>query len=174
MRTGLFNIFVLGALFCLWSCEKENPIEKQEERIEAYIKARMNRKPSLKLSQNGSVYYLYEPGDTTIAVATGDSIYFYYAGTLVSDTSKYFDTNSRELANMKVNMPPEKFVPVKVIAGNNNLLPGLSGGLNMVHLNDFGEIIFNSDLGFGEAGNGVVPPFSPLIFKVKIIEIKKN
>jgi FKBP-type peptidyl-prolyl cis-trans isomerase len=159
----------------LWSCEKENPIEKQEEKIETYIKAKMSRNPALKFSQNNSVYYLYEPGDTTISVSAGDSIYFYYAGTLVSDTSKYFDTNEQERANaLKLDMPPEKFEPVKVIAANNNLLPGLSAGLNMTHLNDRGEIIFNSDMGFGEKGNGIVPPLSPLIFKVRVIEIKKN
>jgi FKBP-type peptidyl-prolyl cis-trans isomerase len=61
-----------------------------------------------------------------------------------------------------------------VIAGNNNLLSGLSAGLMMAHLGDNGEIIFNSDMGFGKKGNGVVPPLSPLIFKVIIIRIRKN
>jgi FKBP-type peptidyl-prolyl cis-trans isomerase len=160
---------------CLWSCERENPVEKQEERIEAYIKAKMSKNPALKLSQNNNVYYLYEPGDTTISASEGDSVYFYYAATLVTDTLKYFDTNDRALANaLKLNMPSEKFEPVKVIVGNNNLLPGLSTGLNMVHFNDFGEIIFNSDMGFGKKGNGIVPPLSPLIFKVVIVAVKKN
>jgi FKBP-type peptidyl-prolyl cis-trans isomerase len=135
----------------------------------------MNKNPAMKLSQNGSVYYLYNPGDMDVTVAAGDSIYFYYAGTLVNDTSRYFDTNDRALANaLKLDMTSEKFEPVKVVAGNNNLLPGLNIGLNMTHLNDNGEIIFNSDLGFGDRGIGIVPPLSPLIFKVYIERIKKN
>ncbi|MDR2383326.1 MAG: FKBP-type peptidyl-prolyl cis-trans isomerase [Prevotellaceae bacterium] len=175
MRNRLFVLFMLFALPWMWSCEKENPIEKQEERIETYIKTKMSRNPALKLSQNGDVYYLYTPGDTTVTVSTGDSVYFYYAGTLVNDTLKYFDTNDEALANaLKLDFAPEKFEPLKVVAGNNNLLPGLNIGLNMSHLNDNGEIIFNSDLGFGEKGVGVVPPFSPLIFKVFIIQIKKK
>jgi FKBP-type peptidyl-prolyl cis-trans isomerase len=44
----------------------------------------------------------------------------------------------------------------------------------MTHPGDLGEIIFNSDLGFGDRSNGIVPPLSPLIFKVAIVRIKKN
>jgi FKBP-type peptidyl-prolyl cis-trans isomerase len=175
MRNRLFVIFTLFALPLTWSCEREDPVEKQEEKIGTYISTKMNKNPALKLSQSGSVYYLYTPGDTTVTVSTGDSIYFYYAGTLVNDTLRYFDTNYEPLANaLNLDMPLEKFEPLKVIAGDNNLLPGLSAGLNMVHLNDNGEIIFNSDMGFGKKGNGIVPPLSPLIFKVFIIQIKKN
>jgi FKBP-type peptidyl-prolyl cis-trans isomerase 2 len=135
----------------------------------------MNKNPTMKLSQDGGVYYLYEPGDMTVKVEAGDSIYFYYAATLVYDTLRYFDTNDRALANaLKLDMSSAKFEPLKVVAGNNNLLPGLNIGLNMTHLNDNGEIIFNSDMGFGEQGIGIVPPLSPLIFKVFIVQIKKN
>jgi FKBP-type peptidyl-prolyl cis-trans isomerase len=176
MRNRLFGLFVFFILFGLpSSCEKENPIEKQEERIEAYIKAKMNKNPALQLSHRDGVYYLYTPGNTAISVETGDSVYFYYAGTLVADTMRYFDTNDIELAKaLKLTVESRQFEPVKVIAGNNNLLPGLSAGLTMTHLGDNGEIIFNSDLGYGKASIGVVPPLSPLIFKIFVFGIKKN
>jgi FKBP-type peptidyl-prolyl cis-trans isomerase len=168
-------LFVLFALPWTSSCEKENPVEKQEEKIEAYIKTKMSRNPALKLSHEKNVYYLYEPGDTTVSVSAGDLISFYYAGTLLNDTSRYFDTNYEALANaLKLDMTSEKFEPIEAVAGNNSLLPGLSTGLDMVHSGDAGEIIFNSDMGFGEKGNGLVPPFSPLIFKIVIVGIQKN
>jgi FKBP-type peptidyl-prolyl cis-trans isomerase len=175
MRTRLFIPFVLFVSTLLWSCEKENPIEKQEERIETYIKAKMSKNPALQLAQDGNVYYLYTPGDTAVKISAGDSISFYYAGTLVTDTLRYFDTNYPTLADaLGLDMASEKFEPVKVVAGNNKLLPGLSRGLNMAHLDDVGEIIFNSDMGYGETGNGIIPPLSPLLFKVFIVRIKKN
>ncbi|MDR1584460.1 MAG: FKBP-type peptidyl-prolyl cis-trans isomerase [Prevotellaceae bacterium] len=175
MRNRLFRLFVLFVLCGLASCEKEDPVEKQAEKIEAYIKAKMNKNPTLKLSLQNGVYYLYEPGDTTISATAGDSVYFYYAGTLVTDTLKYFDTNYRELARaLKLNIEFRQFEPVGVIVGNNNLLPGLSIGLNMTHLYDSGEIIFNSDMGFGEKSNGIVPPLSALIFKISIYRISKK
>jgi FKBP-type peptidyl-prolyl cis-trans isomerase len=158
------------------ACEKENPVEKQEERIETYIRTKMNRNPNLKLSRDSGVSYLYAQGDASVSVSAGDSIYFYYIGTLVTDTLKYFDTNYRELAEaLKLNTESRKFDPVGAIVGNNSLLPGLSTGLKMVHFgDDSGEIIFNSDMGFGKNGNGVVPPLSPLIFKIFIVRLKKN
>jgi FKBP-type peptidyl-prolyl cis-trans isomerase len=175
MRNCLFILFVLFVPLWLSSCEKEDPIEKQEEKIESYIKTKMSRNPALKLSRENSVYYLYMPGDTTVNVSTGDLISFYYAGTLLNDTLRYFDTNYETLANaLKLNTTSDKFEPIETVAGNNNLLPGLSTGLNMVHSGDAGEIIFNSDMGFGEKGNGIVPPFSPLIFKIEIVGIQKN
>jgi FKBP-type peptidyl-prolyl cis-trans isomerase len=175
MRTRLFILPVLFAALWMLSCERENPVEKQEERIETYIKTKMSRNPGMKLSQGDHVYYLYTPGDTAISVSPGDSVYFYYAGTLVTDTLRYFDTNDKALAEaLRLSTESRTFAPVGVIAGNNNLLPGLSAGLMMAHLGDNGEIIFNSDMGFGKKGNGVVPPLSPLIFKVIIIRIRKN
>jgi FKBP-type peptidyl-prolyl cis-trans isomerase len=160
---------------CLSSCEKENPVEKQEERIEALIKTKMNRNPGLKLARSNNVYYLYTPGDTEINVSKGDSVFFYYAGTLVTDTLRYFDTNDRALAKaLKLSTEYKNFDPIGVVVGNNNLLPGLDLGLEMVHLGDDGEIIFNSDLGLGEIGNGIVPPLSALVYKVFIVKIKKN
>ncbi|MDR1886750.1 MAG: hypothetical protein LBQ70_02435, partial [Prevotellaceae bacterium] len=72
---------ILYCLFVLLSCERENPVEKQEERIESYIRTKMSKNPGLKLSQDDRVFYLYEPGDTATGVAAGDSVYFYYAGT---------------------------------------------------------------------------------------------
>jgi FKBP-type peptidyl-prolyl cis-trans isomerase len=175
MNYRLLPLFALLVVFGLSSCNKENPIEKQEEKIETYIKAKRSKNPNMKLSNDGDVYYLYEPGDTTISVSAGDSVYFYYAGTLVTDTMKYFDTNDKALADaLKLNTESRTFGPLGVIVGNNNLLTGLSIGLNMTHLGDRGEIIFNSDKGFGDKANGIIPPLSPLIFKVVITRIRRN
>jgi FKBP-type peptidyl-prolyl cis-trans isomerase len=168
---GYYKILILCSLLSLFvSCEKDNPIEKQEERIESYLKTKMTKNPALKLSQENNVRYLYTPGDTTLSVSAGDSVYFYYAGTLVVDTLRYFDTNIRELAEgMGLTIENRNFNPLGVVVGNNNLLPGLSIGLNMVHLGDSGEIIFNSDLGFGGKTNGIIPANAPLIFKIFVI-----
>ncbi|MDR3246500.1 MAG: FKBP-type peptidyl-prolyl cis-trans isomerase [Prevotellaceae bacterium] len=170
-----YKTLILFGLSLFFSCERENPVEKQEERIESYIKTKMNKNPALKLSQESNVRYLYEPGDTTISVSTGDSVYFYYAGSLVTDTLRYFDTNIRELAEaMGLTTDSKNFNPLGVIVENNNLLTGLSIGLKMVHLGDNGEIIFNSDMGFGAKTNGIVPSYSPLVFKIFINRIIRN
>jgi FKBP-type peptidyl-prolyl cis-trans isomerase len=168
-------MLVLFAALAFPSCGEEDPVEKQEERIDAYIKAKMTKNPGMKLSSDGNVHYLYTPGDTTVSVSAGDSVYFYYAGTLVTDTMRYFDTNEKALADaMKLNTGSKTFEPLGVTAGSGSLLPGLDIGLKMTHPGDRGDIIFNSDLGFGNRANGIVPPLSPLIFKVTIVRIRKK
>ena len=159
----------------LISCGGDNPIEKQEERIELYITSKMSKNPNLKLSNEGAVRYLYEPGDTTQAVVVGDSVYFYYLGTLVSDTLMYFDTNVKEFAEaLGLDTSHKEFAPTGVVVGHNNLINGLSIGLKMVHPGDVGEIIFNSDYGFGDKKNGLIPENSALIFKTEVVKIRKN
>jgi FKBP-type peptidyl-prolyl cis-trans isomerase len=166
---------MLLTVWALSSCEKENPVEKQAENIETYIKTKRNRNPGMKLLQEGDVYYLYTPGDSTTTVSPGDSVYFYYLATLVADTVRYFDTNHRETAEaLRLNTGYKSFEPLGAVVGNNNLLPGLNIGLKLIHPRDNGEIIFNSDLGFGDKANGIVPPFSALIFKVVILDVKRN
>jgi FKBP-type peptidyl-prolyl cis-trans isomerase len=171
-----YKILILFGLSLFLSCERENPVEKQEGIIESFIKTKMSKNPALKLSQESNVRYLYTPvGDITTGISTGDSVYFYYAGSLVTDTLRYFDTNIRELAEaMGLTTDNKNFDPLGVIVGNNNLLTGLNIGLKMVHLGDSGEIIFNSDMGFGAKTNGIIPSYSPLIFKIFVIGIKRN
>ena len=174
MRT-LFG-FLITVIFSLGvSCSKENPIEIQETKIESYIKARMNADKALKQSKSDAVCYLYKSGDTTVNLANGDSVYFYYRAALLTDTARYFDTNERSrVAGLGMNLEERNFDPVGTIVGNNNLLEGVSRGLQMAHPDDLGEIIFNSDYGFGNKPNGIVPAYSPLIYKIRIVRVRKN
>ncbi|MDR2424085.1 MAG: FKBP-type peptidyl-prolyl cis-trans isomerase [Prevotellaceae bacterium] len=172
MRT-VFGLIVT-ALLCV-SCSKENPIESQETKIEAYIKSRMNSDKDLKLSKSGAVCYLSKSGDTTVNLANGDSVYFYYRAALLTDTARYFDTNERARAEgLGMNLEGRSFDPAGVIVGRNNLLEGLGRGLQMAHPNDLGEIVFNSDYGFGGKPNGIVPANAPLIYKIRIVRVTKN
>ena len=174
MRT-LFGVLIMILFsFCV-SCSKENPIESQETKIESYIKARINSDKALKLSKSEAVCYLYKSGDTTVNLANGDSVYFYYRAALLTDTARYFDTNERSrVAGLGMNIAERNFDPVGTIVGKNNQLEGLSRGLQMAHPDDWGEIIFNSDYGFGNKPNGIVPAYSPLIYKIRIVRVKKN
>lgn len=177
MNKFYYTVVLFAIMSFLSSCEKEDPIEKQEERIESYIKSAMSSDPEWRYTKDGNVNYLYKPSeDSAIIVSAGDSVFFFYAAAPLSQSSAYFDTNIEEVAlSMGITITdPDKFRPLGVRVGHDNLLPGLNIGLLMSHLGDTGEIIFNSDLGYGDKNNGIIPPDSALIFKVFIVGIKKN
>jgi hypothetical protein len=168
-------LFGLGATLLFVTslcCDREDPVEKQEASIESYIRTKMDRNPSLRLLRDGSVSYLYVPGDSSgvaPAVSAGDSLYIIYAGVLLADTTRCFATNDIELATaLGMNTDSGEFTPLGVVVGEGKLIKGLDSGLKMVHPDDKGEIIFNSDYGFGNKATGIIPAYSALIYKIQI------
>jgi hypothetical protein len=171
------NFCILALALCaLYACGEEDPVETQEKTIATYIERKLSRNPSLRLVADGSVKYLYLPGDTTTTVASGDSVYFYYAGVLVADTNYCFATNVRSIAEalgLTVDAT-DNFDVLGVRAGQDNLLEGLRRGLLLTHPYDDGEIIFNSDLGFGDRSNGLIPGNTALIYKIYVAKVVKH
>ncbi|MDR2466140.1 MAG: FKBP-type peptidyl-prolyl cis-trans isomerase [Prevotellaceae bacterium] len=164
---GLGAALLFAASLC---CDKDDPIEKQEASIDSYIRTKMDRNPSLKLLRDGSVSYLYLPGDSAApAVSPGDSLYIIYTGVLLADTSRCFVTNDIEVAAaLGMDTVSGNFAPLGVAVGEGKLIKGLDSGLKMAHPKDKGEIIFNSDYGFGNKAVGIVPAYSALIYKLVI------
>jgi FKBP-type peptidyl-prolyl cis-trans isomerase len=53
------------------------------------------------------------------------------------------------------------------------VIPGWSEGLQLMGVGDTYTLYIPSALGYGEAGAGdMIPPYSPLIFKVELLEIR--
>jgi FKBP-type peptidyl-prolyl cis-trans isomerase len=147
-------------------------IEAQEKSLESYISTRMRADTLLRRSIGDGVNYLYRPGDTTRTRQAGDTITFNYIGRLFStrNDSIVFDTNIPQLARrMGIDLSDRRLVPLTVAAGSSGLIEGLNKGLMMTHPRDTGEIIFNSDLGFGSSPNGMIPSNSPLIYTVYML-----
>jgi hypothetical protein len=172
---SIFNFQLICCLVFVLSCKSldDEKIAQQEKNIESYIVSRMNADTSLRRSQFDGVNYLYRAGDTTVTRNIGDSIVFNYYGRIFSTgrDTVIFDTNIAYYAlRMGVDTVGRSFAPVEAIAGNNTLLDGLSKGLMMTHPKDTGEIIFNSNFGFGSKPNGRIPSFSPLVYTVYVIK----
>ncbi|HEY1040561.1 MAG TPA: FKBP-type peptidyl-prolyl cis-trans isomerase [Bacteroidia bacterium] len=53
------------------------------------------------------------------------------------------------------------------------LLPGLQIALGVMHKGEIAKFILPSHLAFGELGSsGIVPPYSPLLYEVEIVDVK--
>lgn len=175
-KFGVSSLKIITAaclLASLLSCNslEEAITEQQEKNIENYIISRMRSDTVLRRSQFDGVHYLYRPGDTTKNRLAGDTIVVDYFGRLLvsgSDTVM-FDTNIEYFARrMGIDIAGRSFEPLTVVAGTDRLLSGLNKGLMLTHPKDTGEIIFNSDFGFGNKSNGRVPGNSPLIYTVYV------
>lgn len=91
-------------------------------------------------------------------IERGDTVLVDYRGSLVN--GYVFDSTSVKPFEYIVGITP-------VIAGWEDCIPTLVKG-------DVARIAFPSDLGYGAIDQGDVPPYSSLIFDLKIVDVKKG
>lgn len=163
----------------LSSCTKEDRklmIVKQEEEIDKFLQTLVC---DTILYQNGAVRAVLEPGNpTSVAdtVAEGDTLYFYYAGHIFSrGKGKLFHTNLDSVALAHHwNLPEDQAKVRSGIVGEGKFLKGLDYGFRGMTPREHALILFNADLGFGNANVGQVPSMSPLMFEIWIVQVVKK
>jgi FKBP-type peptidyl-prolyl cis-trans isomerase len=64
---------------------------------------------------------------------------------------------------------PEQTLPFQV--GGGNLIPGFDQGVTGMRQGGRREIVVPSELGYGTAGSGPIPPGSTLVFLVDLVEV---
>jgi len=93
------------------------------------------------------------------AVKNGDTVSVHYTGTLVNGTK--FDSSHDHPGNQ----PFTTRIPGQLIQGWNRGIPGMKVGGKR-------KLIVPPSLGYGERGQGQIPPNSTLVFEIELLEIK--
>lgn len=89
----------------------------------------------------------------------GDRVSVHYLGTLLDGTK--FDASY------------DRNKPFDFLLGMGQVIKGWDEGLAMMHEGGKATIILPFNLAYGERAAGTIPPFSPLVFEVELIEIIK-
>lgn len=85
-----------------------------------------------------------------------DTVRCIYKGTLVN--GRTFDTSHGAITKLHVG----------------SLIPGLSEALCMLPEGSRSKVYIPWQLGYGERGNKFVPPYSPLVYDIEVIEVIRN
>lgn len=131
----------------------ENLRRKEQEKIGEYVKHHQAEK------DESGFYWLQKPaGLSSIGIKTGTLVKLNYTG---------FYLNNRFLEKAE-NFEFVYGTPDQLLKGLNYVIPKIKKG-------EVAKIILPSQLAFGENGssNGAVPPFTPLLYEIKIIDIKE-
>jgi FKBP-type peptidyl-prolyl cis-trans isomerase FkpA len=143
-------------------------------KIKAYI-ADNNLKPQTTAS--GLQYVITNPGSAQKPVL-GDTVMLKYTGKLATKKSdgKYhiFDTTEEKIAKEnKMENPMVKYEPRAFSIGN--AIPGFDEGYQLIGKGGKITLIIPSKLGYGEGGQpqAKISPYSPIVFEVEIVDIKK-
>ncbi len=132
-------------------------LEQERESIEAYID---DRQLDMRRSGTGLYYQILQVGDTPDSIYSEDLVEFEYEIYLMNGTLLY---SSDESGTRRLRIDKEDAVI------------GLHEALKLLRLGDKGRFILPSHLAHGVAGDqNRVPPMTPLVYELKIINIQKS
>ncbi|RPH28456.1 MAG: hypothetical protein EHM93_18815 [Bacteroidales bacterium] len=161
-------IYLFLAFIALSSCKKNLEEERnfnENSSIESFI-----AKNKWTFNEADGIYHVVRVPEYGYLASRGDTVEFWYRGYTLD--GKIFDTNVKsEAKKAKLDTLLRSFVPIKVIAGESNLIDGLNDGLLQIRENEFATILFASDLGFGGKAFGTVEAWSPLAYDIELLKV---
>lgn len=100
----------------------------------------------------------------------GDTVEVNYTGSFLS--GKVFDTSVEAVAKKEGTFNAMRpYQPLKVVPGANMSILGFEEGLSLFPKGTKATLILPSKLAYGEQGNQGIPPYTPLVFDVEIVNI---
>ncbi|WP_176767575.1 FKBP-type peptidyl-prolyl cis-trans isomerase [Daejeonella rubra] len=139
------------------------------KKVKAYISAK-TLKPTVTAS--GLNYVITTQGSGPRA-NPGDTVIVNYTGMFLS--GKVFDSSLADVAKKNGTYNPQRpYEPLKLPVGMNGSIAGFEEGLMLLPKGAKATLILPSSLAYGEQGNQGIPPFTPLIFEIELIDIINN
>ena len=134
--------------------EAKHADEFQMASIEKYI---ADNNLQMKKTSSG-MYYQFPLKGFARRAALGDSVMVHYTGYFLD--GKIFDSS----------IPRNEPFTFKV--GTEHIIQGWNEALQLMSIRDRILIILPYQLAYGEKGGGLIPPFTPLIFEIELLNIK--
>ncbi|MFA6894695.1 MAG: FKBP-type peptidyl-prolyl cis-trans isomerase [Bacteroidales bacterium] len=156
MKRICFILFFASILTSCLESDRALTVTTQEEAIDKYI---TNKLGDYEVVRNGgSNRVILSPGEGLTISGAGDSISFYYEGYVFNSGKGIQFSSGNDF----------------VLIGKTDMISGLENGLTGMKNGEESYIIFSAKYGFYKEQVGMVPPMSPLIYYVKIDNIKEN
>ncbi len=137
---------------------KAAPYLKEDQLIKEYINA---HQWMFSRTQSGLYVVVDKPG-TGKKPKAGDKVKVNYSGFLLDGTP--FDSN--------VNPQFNHVQPFEFTLGTGQVIKGWDEGIPFFAKGGKGKLIIPSRLAYGEQGSGKIPPNSPLMFEVELLDIQ--
>lgn len=144
-------------------------ILKKEEpaKLEAYLKEK-----GIKASPRPSgLIYIETKAGRGATPKDSSNVKVNYVGRLLD--GKLFDTNNEKIAKAENRFQEGRpYEPFAFQLGVTPLIPGWTEGMRLMKPGGKATLIIPSSQGYGEADQGVIPPYSTLVFEIEMLEVK--
>jgi len=135
-------------------------------KIKNYI---ADKKLTLTKTDSGLYYVITKAGNGPL-IAKGDTVEVYYTGSLLN--GKIFDTNVKaDAVKGKLDNAQRSYIPIRFAVGEMKVIKGWDQGLLLLNKGAKATFIVPSNLAYGEQGNQIIGPYSPLAFDIEVVNI---
>ncbi len=152
-----------------FKAEVEAAKGKEEGKMKKYLSSN-NLKPTV--SPSGLNYVVTKQGNGA-KPAAGDTVQLNYTLKLLS--GKVVESTKPDVAKKAGTFNAMRpYEPMKMPVGVNAAIPGFDEGLLMFPKGTSATLIIPSKLAYGEQGNQIIGPYTPLIFDIEVLDIIKG
>lgn len=163
------GFFLLTVFFALSSCNKETEetpsiytAEREAGLIKDWLATMVSNNNDIDTTSTGLFYIVSTPG-TGPTVITGDTLTVKYTGYFMDGS--IFDASSLHGDGTYTYIHKDTNPQKRMIQGWEEGIEVLSKGSKAIFL-------IPSDKGYGPYGYGPIPPYTPLIFEIEVVNIK--
>lgn len=151
--------------------KKETDLAKNNEskKLDKYIS---DKNLKVQTTSSGLKYIITKQGNGPKA-KPGDTVEVNYTGSLIGGKNKVFDTSVEAEAKKAGIANPQHgpYTPIKMPVGVQASIPGFDEALSMLPAGTSATILLPSNLGYGERGNQMIPPYTSLAFDIEIVKV---
>ncbi|AKD03056.1 FKBP-type peptidyl-prolyl cis-trans isomerase [Pontibacter korlensis] len=158
-RSRLLQALLLLFVTLSFAACKDDSVDqkvKDDKQIQQYFQANNIDPATVTKTSSGLYYQVLEEG-TGDKVFPGDRVKVHYVGTFLNGTK--FDSSR------------DRNEPFELTVGRSNVISGWHEALALMKDGEKARFFIPSHLGYGRTGGGAIPPNSPLIFEIEVLEI---
>jgi FKBP-type peptidyl-prolyl cis-trans isomerase FkpA len=144
--------------------------EKAKNAEAGKLKSYLESKDLKPVVTPSGLNYVVTKSSTGNKAMAGDTVQVNYTGSFLS--GKVFDTSIEAVAKKAGTFNAMRpYEPLKVAVGLNQSIPGFEEALMLFPKGTKATVVIPSKLAYGEQGNQGIPPYTPLVFEVEIMNI---
>lgn len=138
--------------------EEQEQIELLKKEENNYIQKYLEQEGIKDKPRESGLYYVVIEEGTGKQASSGNTVKVHYTGTFLNGDK--FDSSR------------DRGEPIEFVLGQGRVIKGWDEGIALMKEGGKARLIIPSNLAYGDKGVGPIPPVTPLVFDVELLEVK--
>lgn len=150
-------LFAVALIFGCRKIENSYTPENEAAQIKNWLDTQVKNNINIDTTATG-LYYIVNKIGSGATVRAGDEVTVQYTGTFINGT--FFDASAS---------PGYTYIHK---ANESRMIPGWEEGIEVMGKGGSAVFLIPSSKAYGNLGQGPIPPYTPLLFTIEVIDIK--